>query len=112
MHREIGLAILAIGACLGLITTIQWIGIQIDKAHKRAASQELSNTLADIPVIWEWPEGRAEEYFLGKMAYDPDADADDFIARMKADTDSFLAMRIYREDECDEDSTGRTAAKG
>jgi hypothetical protein len=105
MHREIGLAIVGMGACLGLVTIIWWISIQIEKAHGRAAQRELESTLEGIPVIrddgWDWPAGDATEHFLGDVEYDPVAHADAIISRMRADTDAFIAR--LKEDFNQED---------
>jgi hypothetical protein len=99
-HREIGLIIFAAGALLGLMVLTRWIVGQIDKAHHRAAKQELHDTLSGLPVFEErvWPEGKAEEYFFGVDWYDPVADADAFIERMRANTQADIAkMRADTE---------------
>jgi hypothetical protein len=100
MHREIGLAIFAAGAFLGLMVLTRWVVAQVDMAHRRAAKQELHDTLSGIPVFEErvWPEGKAEEHLLGLNWYDPVADADAFIARMRANTQANIAkMRADTE---------------
>lgn len=99
-HKEIGLIMLAAGAFLGLMVLTRWIVAQVDKAHDRAARRELHDTLSGIPVFEErvWPEGEAEEYFLGLNWYDPKADADAFIERMRANTQADIAkMRADTE---------------
>jgi hypothetical protein len=109
-HKEIGLGIMALGMFIGLLTIVQWARFELDKARDRSAKRDLSDTLANIPVIegCTWPEGEAEQHLLGDDWYDPVADADAFIergwantradiARMRADTEAFKARRLFDE---------------
>jgi hypothetical protein len=93
-HREIGMIMFAAGAFIGLMVITRWIVAQVDKAHHRAAKRELHDTLSGLPVFEEriWPEGGAEEHFLGTDWYDPTADADAFIERMRANTQADIAQ--------------------
>jgi hypothetical protein len=101
MHREIGLAILALGICVGLVALVIWVGSQLNKAQHRADKRELHDTLSFIPVSdegWTWPEGEMEQRLLGDDWYDPVADADAFIERMRANTQANIAkMRADTE---------------
>jgi hypothetical protein len=100
MHKEIGLAIMALGMFIGFLAIVSWVRFELDKARARSARQDLSDTLANIPAVdgHIWPEGGAEEQLLGKDWYDPTADADAFIERMRANTQENIArMRADTE---------------
>jgi hypothetical protein len=59
--------------------------------------------LASYVQQQDWPaEGEATRHFFGTdlVAYDPEADAAEFMRKQKADTDSFIAQRITAELEC------------
>jgi hypothetical protein len=112
-----GWSLLAVGAFLGIAALAWWGSNGVEKARDRAARREWDAVIATLPGYDEeaagrltdpngipvlasgdgWPAaGTASRHFFGtdEVPFDPEAEATEFIRRMKADTaESIRKMR-------------------